>query len=229
MDILRSATKPSLRCDLAASVYGVDLMEEEYQVLIQENCRYGSGHLAQIPPPLVVEFFLGLDIRIDRTVEPMLCLHGCIPLTEHELQPQDQFLIFASDGLWEQLSNYQEDVDIVQNHPRNVCVRPIFPQETNGWEGAAAVIRMMATNYIGAFSLRKLLLQLLRNSHVPSSRVVYVTSFTHRSGFCYGSVLFGDAYTVASFCEIVCLVLFSYELHRQLHLLTDDSHHVSIA
>ncbi|CDY12302.1 BnaA09g25020D [Brassica napus] len=103
-------------------------MEEEYQVLIQENCRYGSGHLAQIPPPLVVEFFLGLDIRIDRTVEPMLCLHGCIPLTEHELQPQDQFLIFASDGLWEQLSNYQEDVDIVQNHPRNVCVRPIFPQ-----------------------------------------------------------------------------------------------------
>ena len=43
-------------------------------------------------------------------------------------------------------------------------------------------LRMMATNYIGAFSLRKLLLPLLRNSHVPSSRVVYVTSFTHRSG-----------------------------------------------
>ncbi|WZZ59627.1 hypothetical protein YC2023_059734 [Brassica napus] len=34
-------------------------------------------------------------------------------------------------------------------------------------------LRMMATNYIGAFSLRKLLLQLLRNSHVPSSRVVF--------------------------------------------------------
>lgn len=35
------------------------------------------------------------------------------------LQPHDQFLIFASDGLWEHLSN-QEAVDIVQNNPRNV-------------------------------------------------------------------------------------------------------------
>ncbi|WCJ32720.1 Protein phosphatase 2C family protein [Euphorbia peplus] len=35
-----------------------------------------------------------------------------------ELQPCDQFLIFASDGLWEHLSN-QDAVDIVQNHPRN--------------------------------------------------------------------------------------------------------------
>jgi pyruvate dehydrogenase phosphatase len=39
----------------------------------------------------------------------------------HELQPHDQFLIFASDGLWEHLSN-QEAVDIVQNHPRNVRI-----------------------------------------------------------------------------------------------------------
>uniref|UniRef100_M1CJD9 protein-serine/threonine phosphatase n=6 Tax=Solanum TaxID=4107 RepID=M1CJD9_SOLTU len=36
----------------------------------------------------------------------------------HPVQPQDQFIIFASDGLWEHLSN-QEAVDIVQNHPRN--------------------------------------------------------------------------------------------------------------
>ncbi|KAE8663521.1 putative protein phosphatase 2C 64 [Hibiscus syriacus] len=36
----------------------------------------------------------------------------------HQLQPQDQFVIFASDGLWEHLSN-QEAVDIVQNHPRS--------------------------------------------------------------------------------------------------------------
>jgi pyruvate dehydrogenase phosphatase len=40
-------------------------------------------------------------------------------ISVHELQPHDQFLIFASDGLWEHLSN-QEAVDIVQNHPRNV-------------------------------------------------------------------------------------------------------------
>ncbi|XP_076899087.1 putative protein phosphatase 2C 60 [Bidens hawaiensis] len=36
----------------------------------------------------------------------------------HELQPHDQFIIFASDGLWEHLTN-QEAVDIVQTHPRN--------------------------------------------------------------------------------------------------------------
>ncbi|KAL4281340.1 hypothetical protein GQ457_03G001820 [Hibiscus cannabinus] len=39
-------------------------------------------------------------------------------ISEHQLQPHDQFVIFASDGLWEHLSN-QEAVDIVQNHPRN--------------------------------------------------------------------------------------------------------------
>ncbi|XP_038998045.1 LOW QUALITY PROTEIN: probable protein phosphatase 2C 46 [Hibiscus syriacus] len=39
-------------------------------------------------------------------------------ISMHQLQPQDQFVIFASDGLWEHLSN-QEAVDIVQNHPRN--------------------------------------------------------------------------------------------------------------
>lgn len=40
-------------------------------------------------------------------------------ISVHELQQHDQFLIFASDGLWEHLSN-QDAVDIVQNHPRNV-------------------------------------------------------------------------------------------------------------
>ena len=40
-------------------------------------------------------------------------------ITVHQLQPHDQFLIFASDGLWEHLSN-QEAVDIVRNHPHRV-------------------------------------------------------------------------------------------------------------
>ncbi|CAA0836455.1 Probable protein phosphatase 2C 38 [Striga hermonthica] len=40
----------------------------------------------------------------------------------HKLNPNDQFLIFASDGLWEHLSN-QEAVDIVNSYPRNGIAR----------------------------------------------------------------------------------------------------------
>ncbi|XP_051130634.1 probable protein phosphatase 2C 38 [Andrographis paniculata] len=36
----------------------------------------------------------------------------------HKLSPRDQFVIFASDGLWEHLGN-QEAVDIVNSNPRN--------------------------------------------------------------------------------------------------------------
>ncbi|THG13359.1 hypothetical protein TEA_027509 [Camellia sinensis var. sinensis] len=39
-----------------------------------------------------------------------------------KLHPEDQFLIFASDGLWEHLSN-QEAVDIVHQCPRNGIAR----------------------------------------------------------------------------------------------------------
>jgi serine/threonine protein phosphatase PrpC len=41
-------------------------------------------------------------------------------ITEHRIQPNDQFVIFASDGLWEHLSN-KEAVDLVQSSPHNVC------------------------------------------------------------------------------------------------------------
>lgn len=44
-------------------------------------------------------------------------------ISVHPLQPYDKFIIFASDGLWEHLSN-QEAVDIVQSHPRNVSSQP---------------------------------------------------------------------------------------------------------
>ncbi|XP_058074227.1 uncharacterized protein LOC131222976 isoform X5 [Magnolia sinica] len=65
--------------------------------------------------------------------------------------------------------------------------------------------QMVETNYIGAFALTNLLLPMLKNSSTPS-RIVNVTSFTHRC---------------------VCLLLFSYELHRQLFLM-DPSHHISV-
>ena len=40
-------------------------------------------------------------------------------MTVHRLKEQDKFIICASDGLWEHMSN-QEAVEMVQNHPRNV-------------------------------------------------------------------------------------------------------------
>ncbi|KAJ0232595.1 NAD(P)-binding Rossmann-fold superfamily protein [Hirschfeldia incana] len=97
--------------------------------------------------------------------------------------------------------------------------------------------RMMTTNYIGPFTMTKLLLPLLKNSSVPS-RVVNVASFSHR----YASIgkLDKDYVTGEHFTTLdqyphahvyeyskLCLLLFSYELHRQLRL-KDDSHHVSV-
>ncbi|KAF5727137.1 putative protein phosphatase 2c [Tripterygium wilfordii] len=46
-------------------------------------------------------------------------------ISVHQLQVHDQFVIFASDGLWEHLSN-QEAVDIVQRHPRNGNARKLL-------------------------------------------------------------------------------------------------------
>ncbi|AAG51012.1 protein phosphatase 2C, putative; 16828-18284 [Arabidopsis thaliana] len=46
-------------------------------------------------------------------------------ITVHKIHPEDQFLIFASDGLWEHLSN-QEAVDIVNTCPRNGIARKLI-------------------------------------------------------------------------------------------------------
>ncbi|KAL3833598.1 hypothetical protein ACJIZ3_008334 [Penstemon smallii] len=103
---------------------------------------------------------------------------------------------------------------------------------------------MMATNYIGAFCLTKVLLPLLENSPVPS-RVVNVSSFTHWnvpvispsvccrqvdketvSGECF---MISNCYPYAQIYEYskLCLLLFSYELHRQFQLM-EKSHHLSV-
>lgn len=62
--------------------------------------------------PLFAKFRLREPFR-----RPILSSEPSISV--HPLQPHDQFLIFASDGLWEHLSN-QEAVNIVQNHPHSV-------------------------------------------------------------------------------------------------------------
>ncbi|AES68518.2 dehydrogenase/reductase SDR family member on chromosome X isoform X2 [Medicago truncatula] len=86
--------------------------------------------------------------------------------------------------------------------------------------------KMIATNYIGPFVMTKLLLPLLESSPV-SSKIVNVTSFTHRAvtnmqvdeGTVSGKrFLKSKQYPYAQIYEYskLCLLLFSYELHRQL-------------
>ncbi|VAH70499.1 unnamed protein product [Triticum turgidum subsp. durum] len=55
--------------------------------------------------------------------KPILCPEPSIE--EHRLCAEDQFVIFASDGLWEHLSN-QEAVDIVHCSPRNGIARRLI-------------------------------------------------------------------------------------------------------
>ncbi|CAL5359773.1 unnamed protein product [Camellia sinensis] len=93
--------------------------------------------------------------------------------------------------------------------------------------------QMMGTNYIGAFSLTKVLLPLLENSPVPA-RIVNVTSFTHRSVVDKETVsgksfLKFKKYPCAHIYEYskLCLLLFSYELHRHFGVM-GKSHQVSV-
>ena len=62
--------------------------------------------------PLLAKF------RVSETFHtPILLAEPAI--TVHKIHSEDKFLIFASDGLWEHMTN-QEAVDIVNTGPRNV-------------------------------------------------------------------------------------------------------------
>lgn len=56
-----------------------------------------------------------------RLAEPMKrpLMSATPTILSHPLHPNDSFLIFASDGLWEHLTN-EKAVEIVHNHPRAV-------------------------------------------------------------------------------------------------------------
>ncbi|XP_058185204.1 probable protein phosphatase 2C 60 [Rhododendron vialii] len=82
--------------------------------LIQISRSIGDVYLKKAEfnrEPLIAKFRLRQPFE-----RPILSSEPSISV--HELQPDDQFLIFASDGLWEHLSN-QDAVDLVQNHPRS--------------------------------------------------------------------------------------------------------------
>ncbi|KAL5788888.1 hypothetical protein ACOSP7_005837 [Xanthoceras sorbifolium] len=82
--------------------------------LIQVSRSIGDVYLKKAEfnrEPLYAKFRLREPLK-----RPILSADPSISV--HQLQPHDQFLIFASDGLWEHLTN-QEAVDIVQKHPRS--------------------------------------------------------------------------------------------------------------
>lgn len=86
-------------------------------ILLQISRSIGDVYLKKAEynrEPLYAKFRLRDPIR-----RPILTSDPSISV--HEIQPIDQFIIFASDGLWEHLSN-QEAVDIVQNHPCKVSL-----------------------------------------------------------------------------------------------------------
>ncbi|XP_071726444.1 probable protein phosphatase 2C 38 isoform X2 [Rutidosis leptorrhynchoides] len=82
--------------------------------IIQVSRSIGDAYLKKAEfnrPPLLAKF---------RVSEPFTkqILDPEPSIFIHKLTPKDQFLIFASDGLWEHLSN-EEAVDMVHNYPRN--------------------------------------------------------------------------------------------------------------
>ncbi|KAK7390720.1 hypothetical protein VNO78_18750 [Psophocarpus tetragonolobus] len=82
--------------------------------LIQISRSLGDAYLKKAEfnkAPLLSKFRLSEPFE-----KPILKAEPAILV--QKLCPQDQFLILASDGLWEQMSN-QEAVDIVQSYPRN--------------------------------------------------------------------------------------------------------------
>ncbi|XP_008806142.1 probable protein phosphatase 2C 60 [Phoenix dactylifera] len=86
--------------------------------LIQVSRSIGDVYLKKAEfnrEPLYVKFRLREPFK-----NPILSSEPSISV--QPLQPQDQFLIFASDGLWEHLSN-QGAVDIVHNNPRSGSAR----------------------------------------------------------------------------------------------------------
>ncbi|XP_044477540.1 dehydrogenase/reductase SDR family member on chromosome X-like isoform X1 [Mangifera indica] len=126
-------------------------------------------------------------------------------------------------------SNMHVSIQLLINNAGILATSPRLSSE--GYD------QMMSTNYVGAFFLSKLLLPLLRNSPVPS-RIVNVTSFTHRNVF--GAQIDNETVTGKYFLRCkdypfahvyefskLCLLLFSYELRRQLGLM-DNFRHVSV-
>ncbi|KAM0023979.1 putative protein-serine/threonine phosphatase [Helianthus debilis subsp. tardiflorus] len=88
-----------------------------FEIVLQISRSIGDVYLKKVEfnrEPLYAKFRLCDPIR-----SPILSADPSVSM--HEIVPEDRFVIFAYEGLWEYLSN-QEAVDIVQNHPNNVSI-----------------------------------------------------------------------------------------------------------
>lgn len=88
--------------------------------LIQVSRSIGDAYLKKVEfnrEPLLAKFRVAPFSNQILNPEPSIFIH--------KLNPRDQFLIFASDGLWEHLSN-EEAVDIVHNYPRSGIARRLI-------------------------------------------------------------------------------------------------------
>ncbi|KAL0541717.1 hypothetical protein IC582_021772 [Cucumis melo] len=131
--------------------------------------------------------------------------------------------------LWLQDSKMHPSVQLLVNNAGILATSSRLTSE--GYD------QMMATNYVGPFFLTQMLLPLLKNSPFPS-RIVNVSSFTHRCVFdvqvdedtVCGKCFWGlDQYPCSSIYQYskLCLLLFSYELHRKLSL-ENESHKLTV-
>ncbi|PKA48517.1 putative protein phosphatase 2C 46 [Apostasia shenzhenica] len=89
--------------------------------IIQVSRSIGDAYLKRAEfnqEPILPKFWL-----TESFTKPILSSEPSI--ITHKISPEDQFLIFASDGLWEHLSNH-EAVDIVQRYPRSGIARRLI-------------------------------------------------------------------------------------------------------
>ncbi|KAH6826200.1 Rossmann-fold superfamily protein [Perilla frutescens var. hirtella] len=152
---------------------------------------------------------------------------ACLKAFEVNLSSFTSILEFKhSLQQWLRDSNMHSSVQLLINNAGILATSRRFTSE--GYD------QMLATNYVGAFCLTKVLLPLLENSPIPS-RVVNVTSFTHRNVSCRQAdketvsgkfFLKSKDYPYACIYEYskLCILLFSYELHRKVGLMKKSQH-----
>ncbi|KAG5561483.1 hypothetical protein RHGRI_004510 [Rhododendron griersonianum] len=209
--LLPSTTKPRLPVCIITGV----ILQLTFAMLFLSDATSGLGAAAAYSLSLEGYFVVMTDIKRRND-------NAHLKSFQVDLSSFASILKFKSSlELWLLDSDLHSSVQLLINNAGILATSLRFTAE--GFD------QMMGTNYLGAFSLTKVLLPLLENSPVPS-RIVNVTSFTHRTVF--GIQVDKETVsgkTFSKFKRYPCariyeysklfLLLFSYELHRQFGVL----------